>query len=324
MFGEPFCHSFATITSKNRQTMFYSLSRLHTTQMKVFTSPSASSSLFLSRALSSTTTKPSNVAISPKDFTPLMVSKNEVVGQNVHKITLDFTNKSDVLGMTTAGMLMIEGKKRDGSGFIARPYTPVSRNDTLGKVELIIKDYPDIGNVSSHICNAKVGSSLSVKGCFTKIEVKPNKWKKVGMIAGGSGITPCLQVVDEILSFPEDTTEIILIFCNQSPQAIFLKDYIDALAGKAQGRFKVYYCVDKADADDVWNGLTGYVTADMVKTHLPAVDGANNIIMVCGPPNMYSALCGPKKFEEGKPPAQGDLSGILKDLGFASESVFKF
>lgn len=117
--------------------------------------------------------------LSLQDFTPLTVSKNETVGKNVYKVTLDFPNKSDVLGMTTAGMLMVQGPKRDGSGVIARPYTPVSRNDTVGKLELVVKDYPGVGNVSSHICGVKPGDTLSVKGCFTKIKVTPNKWKKV-------------------------------------------------------------------------------------------------------------------------------------------------
>merc|ERR1740130_2668915 len=81
-----------------------------------------------------------NVAISKSKFTPLVVSKNEVVGVNVHKVTLDFPQSTDILGMTTAGMLMVEGNKRDGSGKIARPYTPVSRNNMVGKLELVAKD----------------------------------------------------------------------------------------------------------------------------------------------------------------------------------------
>merc|ERR1712238_340055 len=157
-----------------------------------------------------------NIAISQSKFTPLVVSKNEIVGVNVHKVTLDFPQSTDILGMTTAGMLMVEGTKRDGSGGkIARPYTPVSRNGMVGKLELVVKDYPDVGNVSTHICNAKVGESISVKGCFTKIAVTPNTWNKVGMIAGGSGLTPCLQVAEELLSHADDTTDITLLFCNQ-------------------------------------------------------------------------------------------------------------
>jgi len=304
-----------------RLIMFRTISRIPAARLMAAASVTTAGGLgFSSAALTEST----NVAISKTKFTPLTVSKNEVVGQNVHKVTLDFPNKTDILGMTTAGMLMVEGDKRDGSGATARPYTPVSRNDTVGKLELIVKNYPEVGNVSSHIAKAVVGSTLSVKGCFTKIAVKPNKWKKVGMVAGGSGITPCLQVAEELLSHPEDTTEITLIFCNQNPEAIFLRDHIDSLAAKSQGRFKVHYCVDKVGAEDKWDGLTGYVTTDMVKTYLPASDGSNNIIMVCGPPPMYKAVCGPKLFEKGQPPKQGEVTGILADLGFTPESVFKF
>jgi len=268
----------------------------------------------------------SEVAISKTNFTALKVSKNEIVGKNVHKITLDFPSKNSILGMKTAGMLMVQGEKRDGSGTIARPYTPVSRNEMVGKVELVVKDYPTVGNVSSHMCASKVGSTLSVKGCFTKIDVVANKWKKVGLIAGGSGITPMLQVVEELLSKSCDETELTLIFCNQNEESIFLKDHIDNLVSSSKGRFKVHYCVDKVDNNDgaEWKGLTGYVTADMVQKHLPPPDGDNNIIMVCGPPPMYQAICGPKKFEKGKPPAQGEVDGILKDLKYTSNAVFKF
>mmetsp|Transcript_20200 Transcript_20200/g.42319 ORF Transcript_20200/g.42319 Transcript_20200/m.42319 type:complete len:307 (-) Transcript_20200:58-978(-) len=264
-----------------------------------------------------------NVAISKKDFTPLTVSSNVVVGKNVHKVTLDFPNSTDTLGMTTAGMLMVQGEKRDGSGVVARPYTPVSRNDTVGKLELIVKDYPGVGNVSSHICASKPGDKLGVKGCFTKIKVEPNKWKRVGMLAGGSGITPCLQVAEELLSSADDKTEITLIFCNRSPQDIFLKDHIDALAAKSGGRFKVHYCVNEASFTDFWNGLTGFVTSDMVKKYLPP-PADDSMVMVCGPPPMYKALCGGKVFEKGKPPKQGDITGVLGDLGYTNTNVFKF
>ena len=68
-------------------------------------------------------------AINKKDFTPLIVARNDKIGANVHKVTLAFPDPSDTLGMTCAGMLMVEGEKRDGSGTIARPYTPVTRDN---------------------------------------------------------------------------------------------------------------------------------------------------------------------------------------------------
>ena len=173
----------------------------------------------------------------------------------------------------------------------------MSRNDTPGRVELVVKDYPGVGNVSSHICGAKAGDEIHVKGCFTKIEVAPNKWKKVGMLAGGSGITPCLQVAEELLSAADDSTEITLIFFNRTPDDVFLRSHIDALALKSGGRFKALYCVDKPTGS--WEGLTGYVTPGMVAEHLPS-PGDGTMIMVCGPPPMYKAVCGGKVFEKGK------------------------
>mmetsp|Transcript_45777 Transcript_45777/g.89449 ORF Transcript_45777/g.89449 Transcript_45777/m.89449 type:complete len:309 (+) Transcript_45777:102-1028(+) len=308
--------------------MFSSVSRVPASRLIAAASVSAAAGCFNFSSTGSSgknvaSSEGQRVALSKSQFTALQVSKNEVIGEHVHKITLDFPHPTDTLGMTTAGMLMVEGKKRDGSGVVARPYTPVSRSDTVGKLELVVKDYPGSGNVSTHLCRARVGSTLSVKGCFTKIPVTRNKWKKVGLIAGGSGITPCLQVAEELLSDPEDKTKITLIFCNQTPGDIFLRGHIDALAAKSKGRLKVHYCVDRAPDSD-WRGLTGYVTKDMVKVLLPNADGANNMIMVCGPPPMYKAVCGPKLFEKGKPPAQGEVAGFLKDLGFASDAVFKF
>ena len=167
-----------------------------------------------------------------------------------------------------------------------------------------------LGNVSSHVCSRKVGDTLRVKGCFTKIKVEANKWKRVGMVAGGSGLTPCLQVAEELLSLPDDKTKIDLIFCNKNEGDIFLKDHLDSLAAK-HDRFTVKYCVDKP-LGMFWSwtgGLTGYVDADMVKAHLPP-PSEGNIVMVCGPPPMYKAICGPKKFEKGKPPKQGPIDGV--------------
>ena len=51
-------------------------------------------------------------------------------------------------------------------------------------------------------------------------------------ISGGSGITPMLQVVQEVLRHPEDRTEVSLIFANISDKDILLKQTFDDLAAK--------------------------------------------------------------------------------------------
>ena len=48
-----------------------------------------------------------------------------------------------------------------------------------------------------------------------KSEAQPTEVKKVGMIAGGTGITPMLQLIRQILKNKEDKTEVSLLFANQ-------------------------------------------------------------------------------------------------------------
>ena len=51
-------------------------------------------------------------------------------------------------------------------------------------------------------------------------------------IAGGSGLTPMLQVIKEIARNPEDTTEVMFVFANQTVEDIILKKELDELAAK--------------------------------------------------------------------------------------------
>lgn len=57
-------------------------------------------------------------------------------------------------------------------------------------------------------------------------------------IAGGTGITPMLQVASEVLKNPDDKTEVSLIFGNLTEDDILLRKHIDQLA-KSHKNFKV-------------------------------------------------------------------------------------
>lgn len=48
--------------------------------------------------------------------------------------------------------------------------------------------------MSTYIDNLKIGDTIQVLGPKGTFEYKKNKYRKIGMLAGGTGITPMLQV----------------------------------------------------------------------------------------------------------------------------------
>jgi len=67
--------------------------------------------------------------------------------------------------------------------------------------------------------------------------------KEIGMVAGGTGITPMYQVIRAILDDPTDPTKIHLLFANRSEEDILLKEELEEAA--KDPRIKVYYTIDK-------------------------------------------------------------------------------
>ena len=77
--------------------------------------------------------------------------------------------------------------------------------------------------MSKHFGKLKVGDALEMKGPIMKLPYVANSKESIGMVAGGSGITPMLQVVDEVLNNPADKTKLSLVFANNTEKDIILK-----------------------------------------------------------------------------------------------------
>ncbi|KAG6772521.1 hypothetical protein POTOM_023934 [Populus tomentosa] len=198
---------------------------------------------------------------------------------------------------------------------LAKWYTPISDPDSKGYFDLLIKVYPE-GKMSQHFATLKSGDVVEVKGPIEKLRYSPNMKKHIGMIAGGTGITPMLQVIEAILKNPDDNTQVSLLYANVSPDDILLKQKLDFLAA-SHPNLKIFYTVDNPPKN--WKGGSGYISKDMVVKGLPRPSD-DTIILVCGPPGMMKHISGDK----AKDRSQGELSGLLKEAGYTEEMVYKF
>ncbi len=126
------------------------------------------------------------------------------------------------------------------------------------------------------------------------------------------------QLCRAIFKNPEDKTKVTLVFGNVTEEDILLKHEFEELENEYPQRFRAFYMLDKPK--DSWTQGKGYINEELLKTVLPEPKSENIKIFVCGPPGLYNAISGAKK----SPKDQGELSGILKALGYSQEQVYKF
>lgn len=192
--------------------------------------------------------------------------------QSSHSYRFKLPSPKSILGLPIGQHISIGAPiaQEDGSTKeIVRSYTPISGDHQPGFFDLLIKSYPT-GNISKHMASLQVGQAIRVRGPKGAFVYTPNMVRHFGMIAGGTGITPMLQVIRAIIRGREagDKTQVDLIFANVTPQDILLKEDLDALVAEDDG-IRIHFVLDKPP--EGWTGGVGYVTADMITVSLIAL-----------------------------------------------------
>ncbi|CAN3354283.1 NADH-cytochrome b5 reductase 1 [Diutina catenulata] len=229
--------------------------------------------------------KKSNAPVlKPDEFQKFPLIQKTRVTHNTCIYRFGLPKSSDRLGLPIGQHISIAATIDDKE--IVRSYTPVSTDDEQGYFDLLIKAY-DNGNVSKHVESKKLGETISVRGPKGFFNHSPNMVDHFGMIAGGTGITPMYQIITAVLKNPEDKSKISLVYANVTEQDILLKAELDKLAAEHPEQFKVHYVLNEAPAE--WTGSTGFVTPEIMQTHLPSASETTNLLL-CGPPPMISAM----------------------------------
>ena len=171
------------------------------------------------------------------EFKKYPLIRKEIISHDTRKFTFGLP-KGHVLGLPTGQHVSLRFKDKDGKQII-RSYTPVTDNTSIGEVSLVIKVYkagvhpkfPEGGKMSQHLDSLKIGDSIDMKGPKGHMEyfkggkfsVKPlgkpmqsRQTKQIIMIAGGTGITPMLQILHFIFYRPGDPSiKVKLLYANQ-------------------------------------------------------------------------------------------------------------
>nr|ACI33240.1 NADH-cytochrome b5 reductase 3 [Salmo salar] len=263
-------------------------------------------SLFLSKKKRAITLEDPNIKYALK-----LIDK-EIISHDTRKFRFALREKDCVLGLPIGQHIYLSAKP-DGV-LVVRPYTPVSSDDDVGFVDLVVKIYyknvnpkfPEGGKMSQYLESIRIGDTIDFRGpsgllvyqgngafaikAEKKAEPVIKTAKQVGMIAGGTGITPMLQIITAIMKDPQDQTVCHLLFANQTEKDILLRPELEEIAANHPTRFKLWFTLDRAPED--WEYSQGFISEEMVRDHLPP-PGDDTLILLCGPPPMIQFACNP-------------------------------
>lgn len=260
------------------------------------------------------------LALNPKKKTPFRLRNKIVLSRDSFLLDFELPTPQHVLGLPTGKHMFLSAKINDE--LVLRRYTPISSNYDVGCVKFVIKAYhpcerfPEGGKMSQYLEKLQVGEYLDMKGPVGEFEYIANgKFyidgeeglaRKFNMIAGGTGITPVMQIASEILRHPQDPTEIMLVFGAREEGDLLMRTTLDEWAAKFPTRFKVQYILSDSWPPD-WKFSTGFVDKALFQEYLhePGDDVYN---LMCGPPIMIEKGCRPN----------------LESLGHTKKSMFNF
>jgi len=200
------------------------------------------------------------------------------------------------LDMLPGDFLYVHGSI-DGKS-VKRPYTPSSIPGVTGYFDLTVKRYEN-GLVSKYLHEQKVGDAVLMSGPNQGGHWVDGMAKKVGFVAGGTGITPMISIIRWILT-KRLNAELFLVFANKTEADIIFREEWECDL-REYPNFHCYHVLEHPPAG--WSQGTGRITDDILRRHLPP-PGPEAAVFLCGPPPMVD-----------------HMEASLKGLGYSEQSI---
>lgn len=142
------------------------------------------------------------------------------------------------------------------------------------------------------------------------------QYSKIGMLACGTGITPMLQVIREVVENEDEETFIHMVYGCRTQNDVLLKKELDHYA--TYWNFTVLYALSRSDPTSLAAspGMMKYgdkvhfgrINADLVVKEMPNHGTHRNALIL---------VCGTDEFND-------DMLGYLSSAGYPQDSYFKF
>lgn len=222
-----------------------------------------------------------------------------------------FPNPDWIMGLPISKhMTFFKPAEAEGQQHVARKYTPVSPLNQKGSIDFVIKcypvteEFPNGGVMGAYLNSKQVGDTVLMEGPIGRLTYEgnatfkitgkePMRKTKIGLIAGGSGITPLLSLMSAIHKAKDSTIECCkMIYSNKTEADILCKDELDAIdADESMPNLTVVHTLTRVQGDSSDPRiLRGRVNIEMLRAQNFPEPSDETLIFSCGPAAQTKAI----------------------------------
>lgn len=252
--------------------------------------------------------------LSPMEFRPFRCSDISVISEDTCFYCFNLATANAKLNLPVSSYVLARSEINGET--VIRPYTPIA--NFTGELPLLVKTYPN-SKMGGKFASLEVGDTIYFKGPFQTFVYEPNAFDRVTLVAGGTGVTPMMQMVDKILTNPLDRTKIHLILANKDEYNMPLALELNEFAETYPNRLRVTHVIEQPKQPKKWDGLTGHISKELLMVSC-GKPHPHHKVFVAGSPGFMKYICGTK----GEDYTQGVVTGLMAELGYTERDVFKF
>lgn len=323
------------------------------------------------------------------NFIPSKLLYKFKISPSSYVLRFQLPDDRKALGLSTCACLLAGVKMNDDDEMLIRPYTPISTNKMVGTFDLLVKAYPN-GRMSTFLTSLEPlfpqqslipteSNELTPPSITTVTSAAVVSFKHIppnvkiqhpfgnpsfiGMIAGGTGITPMIQALHALLGKNNDSHsdnennnnedllnfKVSLLYGSRTYDDILAKEMLETWSQSHHNQLSITHALSREkrkDLDATLNHL-GSDNNDNSGGEDKSVKGADgnnlkNYNVVKGRINRKMIeqafpdashgsdikifVCGPESMydEICGPRDEEKITGILGEMGYGPEQVYKF
>ncbi|ORC84661.1 NADH-dependent fumarate reductase [Trypanosoma theileri] len=237
-------------------------------------------------------------ALSTEKWTSVVVResrRSEQFGAGSRVLRFNLPGALQRSGLSLGQFIAIRGEW-DGRQLIGY-YSPITLPEERGTISILARG--DKGTLCEWISAMRPGDSVEIKACTgLRIDRDPNTKqiifrghviRQFGLIAGGTGVAPMLQIIRAALERPfvETTESIRLIYASEEYDELTYRSTLQDYAKSNPDKFACDFVLNSPP--EGWTGGVGFIDRpSLQKTLQPPSDDL--LVAICGPPAMQRAV----------------------------------